>query len=94
MRLIDADKLKQAIPETKVDVFENCGNCTCLTDEQVKELIDDAPTIEALKELQPQKGEWVVDEYEIYHCPFCGAINNTVYKCFCPNCGADMRKGR
>jgi rubrerythrin len=35
-------------------------------------------------------GEWKIDEYGIYHCPFCHAINNTVYKSFCPNCGAYM----
>lgn len=45
--------------------------------------------IEALKN-RPQ-GEWKIDEYGIYHCPICHAINNTVYKSFCPNCGADMR---
>ena len=37
--------------------------------------------------------EWVVDEYGIYHCPVCHAINNTVYKNYCPNCGARMKGG-
>ena len=50
MRLIDADALKKAIPNTHVDIFENCRNCRLLDDEQVKQLIDDAPTIELLKE--------------------------------------------
>ena len=36
------------------------------------------------------QGEWKIDEYGIYHCPFCYAINNTVYKSFCPNCGARL----
>lgn len=40
---------------------------------------------------EPRTGEWKIDEYGIYHCPICHAINNTVYKSFCPNCGADMR---
>ena len=35
-------------------------------------------------------GEWKIDEYGIYHCPICHAINNTVYKSYCPNCGAKM----
>lgn len=39
-----------------------------------------------------RKGEWNVDVYGVYHCPFCHAINNTVYKNFCPNCGAKMDK--
>ena len=33
---------------------------------------------------------WVEDEYGISHCSECGTINNTVYKNFCPNCGATM----
>jgi len=35
MRLIDADALKKAIPNTHVDIFENCRNCRLLDDEQV-----------------------------------------------------------
>ena len=41
---------------------------------------------------QPRNGEWIIDEYGIHHCPFCKAINETVYQNFCPGCGADMRK--
>ena len=55
MRLIDADALKKAIPNTHVDIFENCRNCRLLDDEQVKQLIDDAPTIELLKEQEAVK---------------------------------------
>lgn len=43
-----------------------------------------------LLEQMPREGEWEIDEYGIYHCPICHAINNTVYKNFCPNCGARM----
>jgi hypothetical protein len=46
-------------------------------------------TVEELKTDRPH-GEWKIDEYGIYHCPYCHAINNTVYKSFCPNCGAKM----
>lgn len=46
MRLVDADALKLAIPETSVDAFQNCRNCVLLDKEQVNELIDAAPTIE------------------------------------------------
>lgn len=45
-RLIDADALKKSIPETRVDVFENCRNCTLLDKEQVNELIDATPTVD------------------------------------------------
>ena len=46
MRLIDADALKLAIPETSVDAFQNCRNCVLLDKEQVNELIDAAPTVD------------------------------------------------
>lgn len=38
----------------------------------------------------PRTGHWIVDEYGIKHCPFCNAINNTVYDSYCANCGAEM----
>lgn len=38
----------------------------------------------------PKHGRWVEDEYGIPHCSECKAINNTVYRNFCPNCGARM----
>lgn len=37
-----------------------------------------------------KRGRWVIDEYYIRHCPFCKAINNTVYTNYCPDCGAKM----
>lgn len=46
MRLIDADVLKEMIPTTDVDFFENCRNCSLLYKEQVLELIDMTPTID------------------------------------------------
>lgn len=46
-----------------------------------------------LPSAEPKTGKWKIDEYGIYHCPICHAINNTVYKSFCPNCGARMNGG-
>lgn len=43
MRIIDADSIK--IPSTYADPFENCRNCVLLDEEQVREIIDSAPTI-------------------------------------------------
>ena len=57
------------------------GNCGII------QRIDSLPSADAVQ------GEWKIDEYGIYHCPFCHAINNTVYKSFCPNCGARMKGG-
>lgn len=46
MRLIDADVLKEMVPTTSVDMFENCRNCSLLSEEQVLELIDMTPTVD------------------------------------------------
>lgn len=48
MRLIDADKLKESVPETHVDIFENCRHCRLLDKDEVCDLIDDAHTIDAV----------------------------------------------
>ena len=48
-RLIDADALKANVPNTNVDIFENCRNCNTLMDWQVKELIGKMPTIDAVE---------------------------------------------
>ena len=40
---------------------------------------------------RPQ-GEWIKDEYDMPHCSKCNCINNTVYRNYCPNCGADMKR--
>lgn len=48
-RLIDANKLKESVPETHVDIFENCRNCRLLDKYQVRDLIDDAPTVDAVE---------------------------------------------
>ena len=55
--------------------------------DRVRQIIEEMPTVD-----QPKRGEWVMDEYGIPHCPFCKAINVTIYLNFCHNCGADMRK--
>ena len=49
MRLIDADSLKESVPETHVDIFENCRNCRLLDQDEVRDLIDDAPTVDAVE---------------------------------------------
>lgn len=46
MRLIDADVLKEMVPTTSVDMFENCRNCSLLSEEQVLELIDMTQTVD------------------------------------------------
>ena len=43
-----------------------------------------------------EKGEWVYDHWCEFKCSKCGALSKTEPRGeenFCPNCGADMRKG-
>ena len=66
MRLIDADALKESIPETEPDIFENCQICTTLMDYEVKDLINKQPTIAAPRwvrceeQLPPNDGKEVL----------------------------------
>lgn len=48
MRLINADELKDAIPEVSADLFENCGRCKLFDDVEIKHLIDVQPTVDAV----------------------------------------------
>lgn len=47
MRLIDADALKHSVP--KCYVGEHCETCTLIDYEDVNDLIDTAPTIDAVQ---------------------------------------------
>ena len=98
-RLIDADTLKANVPNTNVDIFENCRNCSTLMDWQVKELIDKMPTIDAV---EVKHGEWL--RYGEDGKP--NSIDTCIWQCdkcletyygrteripnYCPNCGAKM----
>ena len=85
MRLIDADAIK--IPNTHADIFENCRNCKLLDAEQVKELIDSAPTIDAVKH-----GAWIPVDWEEPRRYGCSECHRLVWQLenYCPNCGARM----
>jgi hypothetical protein len=87
MRLIDADVLKKAIPETSVDAFQNCRNCVLLDKEQVHELIDASPTIEVNRPTRSQFKRMAVQlGYEkVVHCKECKHI--TFSDCY-GECGA------
>ena len=51
---------------------------------------------ETIKSQRPQ-GEWLFDKensftIDMFKCSICGYFGDTHFK-FCPDCGADMRKG-
>ena len=85
MRLTDADALKLAIPETRVDVFENCRNCTLLSKEEVLELIDAAPTIEVNRPTLSQFRRMAVQlGYEkVVYCKYCKHRDPESKRCDC-----------
>ena len=96
MRLIDADALK--IPSTSVNMFENCRNCRLLDEEQVREIIDNAPTIDAVEVVYGEwichEGKWIDFDYypTKYECSQCHHyVDVASDKKFCPNCGAKMK---
>ena len=38
-----------------------------------------------------RQGEWVVDNWGMYHCNYCMKEKQQLFNNFCSNCGADMR---
>ena len=96
-RLIDKDNLIKTIPNTDIDMFENCGRCTLLDKEEVIAIINKAPTIDA----EPVRhGKWLYIEHKLskdysiaYYC--CSECDFPTYsdqdKYYCPNCGAKMK---
>ncbi len=85
MRLIDADALKKAIPETSVDAFQNCRNCVLLDKEQVHELIDAAPTVDIDRPTRSQFKRMAVQlGYEpVVHCKDCKHRDPEDKRCDC-----------
>lgn len=43
--LIDRDVLANSIPEAEPDGFENCRECTCMTKDEIVEIILDAEVV-------------------------------------------------
>lgn len=92
--------------KTKEDRY-NAGYTECAC--EVLDFIDNAPTVEPRieygtdgqpyklsmtngKEYERPKGEWVISGFD-YKCSNCGMLPYFRQYNFCPNCGADMRKG-
>ena len=65
-RLIDVDVFKSIIPDTTADLFENCRNCKLLDADDVKQLVDTVPTIDAVSVVRC-KDCW---KREFDNCPF------------------------
>lgn len=93
MRLIDADALKEKA------FFHEIDNVSYVEEED----IDNAPTVEAVER---KRGEWIKNEGRFgWHCSECKVDNyyayvlnsetwkNDLQDRYCPNCGAEMRRG-
>ena len=73
MRLIDADALKKAIPETTVDASTKYRYCVTFEREDVLAIIDAAPTVEIDRPTRSQFKRMAVQMgYEpVVHCKEC-----------------------
>ena len=73
MRLIDADALKKAIPETTVDASTKYRYCVTFEREDVLAIIDDAPTVDIDRPTRSQFKRMAVQlGYEkVVHCSEC-----------------------
>ena len=73
MRLIDADALKKAIPETTVDASTKYSYCVTFEREDVLAIIDDAPTVDIDRPTRSQFKRMAVQlGYEpVVHCKDC-----------------------
>ena len=92
MRLIDADALRKRFEVARVDCL---GMEPTFTDDEVKDAIDAAPTIE-------RNGRWIKVEDSVWKCSVCGEEDCYAYTLgkvkkqndlFCPRCGARMDEG-
>lgn len=80
--LISREALKEALTDGTRDIYV----FVCLS--RVLEKIDNAPAVED----RPQ-GIWVdsPDGLPKCCCSLCGAKNVTIWRSFCPNCGAKIQ---
>lgn len=78
MRLIDADALKKAIPETTVDASTKYRYCITFEREDVLATIDAAPTVEIDRPTRSQFNRMAVQlGYEtVVHCKDCKHYRN------------------
>ena len=78
MRLIDADALKKAIPETTVDASTKYRYCVTFEREDVLAIIDAAPTVEIDRPTRSQFKRMAVQlGYEkVVHCRECKHYRN------------------
>ena len=70
-KYINADELKQKIPETKEDIFENCRYCSLLDKSQACEIIDEMPAAD------------VVEVVRCKDCKYAILTNKDETACFC-----------
>ena len=91
---ISRSALLKSIEGVEVSFYLDDGVCgDNYDDTTIVDIINVQPTIEAVPVVH---GEWIESDllFEADKCTICNAsIYNTNGMNFCPNCGADMRKG-
>ena len=80
----------------ELDVMGKKITAYCKPFEQFQDLLREAADALANGVVVREKGEWVYDHWCEFKCSKCGVLSKTEPRGkenFCPNCGADMRKG-
>ena len=93
-RLIDANALKKMFDEREADDIElyGCHIVECFPADDAKEIVDKAPTVDAVEMVHGRWQNWHYDPCEdcyVHVCSKCGGTNERM-KPYCPNCGAKM----
>lgn len=84
MRLIDADALKEVIPDTCIyDMSGDCRNCTLLLPNEILDIIDEAPTIERPTRSQFKRMAVQLGYEPVVHCKDCKHRDPEDERCDC-----------
>ena len=75
------------------ELCDDCAVKVCSSKCEEYHWLVSLPSVEPAR----KKGTWIItypfgQNNPIYSCSECRASNNSVFKNFCPNCGADMRE--
>ena len=105
MQIIDVEELKKVLEFEPFDIIKTDG---LIDRKAVIDFLSGTANLDpklegslvmyvmSLPDIQPERktGKWILNDDKRYHCSSCDGIAPKGYRwSFCPECGADMRKG-